>query len=326
MRLICPNCGAQYEVPDDVIPEEGRDVQCSNCGHTWLEQPGKSEADEFDTMPEFEPEPHTEDAAIAAFDDDVLPIDVDPDPIVAPEPEPEPVQDDAPEPVEDDLEDEVADFEMPAAQPEPEAEPDIPDAELELAPAPSRPTRPVRRRPLDPEVAEILREEAEREKSRRQAEANSDMQSQSELSLDPSPLPVEEQRAEEARRRVSRLKGEEPSVAAAMAEDRSARRRELLPDIEEINSSLRSTSERGEPSPVPNDTAPPVRRGFRLGFFSVILLAAIAACVYVYADLIGQQVPQLIEPLTSYVAWVDELRLWLDLKIQALLTEMDSNA
>ncbi|MDC0135779.1 zinc-ribbon domain-containing protein, partial [Sulfitobacter sp.] len=31
MRLICPNCDAQYEVPDDVMPVAGRDVQCSNC-------------------------------------------------------------------------------------------------------------------------------------------------------------------------------------------------------------------------------------------------------------------------------------------------------
>ena len=37
MRLVCPNCGAQYEVPDDVIPQGGRDVQCSNCGHTWFQ-------------------------------------------------------------------------------------------------------------------------------------------------------------------------------------------------------------------------------------------------------------------------------------------------
>ncbi|MDA0961846.1 MAG: zinc-ribbon domain-containing protein [Proteobacteria bacterium] len=37
MRLTCPNCGAQYEVPDDVIPEDGRDVQCSNCGTTWFQ-------------------------------------------------------------------------------------------------------------------------------------------------------------------------------------------------------------------------------------------------------------------------------------------------
>ena len=37
MRLICPNCSAQYEVPADVIPAEGRDVQCSNCQETWFQ-------------------------------------------------------------------------------------------------------------------------------------------------------------------------------------------------------------------------------------------------------------------------------------------------
>ncbi len=37
MRLTCPNCNAQYEVPDEVIPESGRDVQCSNCEKTWFQ-------------------------------------------------------------------------------------------------------------------------------------------------------------------------------------------------------------------------------------------------------------------------------------------------
>ncbi len=51
MRLICPNCEAQYNVGDDAIPEGGRDVQCSNCQQTWfqMEKPvvegrGNSEA------------------------------------------------------------------------------------------------------------------------------------------------------------------------------------------------------------------------------------------------------------------------------------------
>ena len=36
-RLIkCPNCNAQYEVPNDIIPATGRDVQCSNCSKTWF--------------------------------------------------------------------------------------------------------------------------------------------------------------------------------------------------------------------------------------------------------------------------------------------------
>ena len=45
MRLVCPNCSAQYEVDGSMIPDEGRDVQCSNCGHTWFELPGPRDAE-----------------------------------------------------------------------------------------------------------------------------------------------------------------------------------------------------------------------------------------------------------------------------------------
>src|SRR6056297_2059498 len=54
MRLICPNCGAQYEVPSEVIPETGRDVQCSNCGDTW-----------FQHHPDHAPPPPAEDTPAA---------------------------------------------------------------------------------------------------------------------------------------------------------------------------------------------------------------------------------------------------------------------
>ncbi len=37
MRLICPNCDAEYEVDNSMIPPEGRDVQCSNCETTWFQ-------------------------------------------------------------------------------------------------------------------------------------------------------------------------------------------------------------------------------------------------------------------------------------------------
>ncbi len=57
MRLTCPNCSAQYEVPDDVIPAGGRDVQCSNCEHTWF-QP--KEAIGKETKPEKKAESATE--------------------------------------------------------------------------------------------------------------------------------------------------------------------------------------------------------------------------------------------------------------------------
>lgn len=51
MRLTCPNCGAEYEVPDDAIPGSGRDVQCSNCGHTWFEAGAMADA-EAEDLPE----------------------------------------------------------------------------------------------------------------------------------------------------------------------------------------------------------------------------------------------------------------------------------
>lgn len=39
MRLICPNCTAQYDVPDDAIPALGRDLHCAACTHDWFFTP-----------------------------------------------------------------------------------------------------------------------------------------------------------------------------------------------------------------------------------------------------------------------------------------------
>ncbi len=38
MKLICPKCQAQYEIPDVAIPDTGRDVQCANCNETWFQE------------------------------------------------------------------------------------------------------------------------------------------------------------------------------------------------------------------------------------------------------------------------------------------------
>lgn len=35
MRLTCPHCAAQYEIPDSTIPASGREVECSACTHVW---------------------------------------------------------------------------------------------------------------------------------------------------------------------------------------------------------------------------------------------------------------------------------------------------
>ncbi len=35
IRLICPGCAAEYGLPRDAIPAEGREVECSDCGRVW---------------------------------------------------------------------------------------------------------------------------------------------------------------------------------------------------------------------------------------------------------------------------------------------------
>jgi predicted Zn finger-like uncharacterized protein len=36
MRLTCPNCGADYDVPDGMVPAGGRHVQCTSCHTRWF--------------------------------------------------------------------------------------------------------------------------------------------------------------------------------------------------------------------------------------------------------------------------------------------------
>ena len=38
MRLICTECNAQYEIDAALLPDAGREVQCSSCGHVWFQQ------------------------------------------------------------------------------------------------------------------------------------------------------------------------------------------------------------------------------------------------------------------------------------------------
>ncbi len=37
MRLVCPSCKANYEVPRNAVPIGGREVQCASCGHKWFQ-------------------------------------------------------------------------------------------------------------------------------------------------------------------------------------------------------------------------------------------------------------------------------------------------
>jgi len=298
MKLICPNCGAQYQIDADVIPEAGRDVQCSNCGHTWFERPGASEAAEegFGAMETL----------------------AEPD-VTAPAPAAETPP--APEmPDQSSFEDTVGD-----------------DAPTEFT-----------RKPLDNSVADILQEEAAREQAARIADVPEapSIETQVEMPVaEPAvdipdvpdvpeipdipetpnvpevDLPKMEEDLpdvdasmddEETRSRIARLRGEEANIAAVAAAT-AASRKEVLPDIDEINSTLRSSAERGEmPEPMPEQVGKTNKRGFRFGFYLGILLILALVLLYIFADQIIAAAPALEGAISGYVTMVDNFRLWLD--------------
>lgn len=365
MRLVCPNCGAQYEVPDDVIPQSGRDVQCSNCGNTWFQVHPDDDhglADELgqpvDDDLSADPEPSARGA--------------DPDPDTGPQadpypPEPEPDHDQAPDA------DEPAEVPEQAwtsdmAEPEPEQPiwdepapgvtaaqmPRPPTEEYEddyeawdetpIPPAPPREEGEARRR-LDPGVADLLREEAEREARQRAADRGG-LESQPDLGLMPGTEDEATRRQREAQERMVRLRGgapvpetdpgePEPATAVATATATAASRRDLLPDIDQINSTLRSTSERkpatAEDHEIPGRDAPATmtesqtrRSGFRRGFLSIMLVMVLAIALYVYAPRLAAMVPALESPLDAYVGMMNGLRLWIDAQLRDILGWLDS--
>jgi predicted Zn finger-like uncharacterized protein len=282
MRLGCPNCDAQYEVDDAAIPAAGRDVQCSNCGHIWFQTPAGTAA----AVPPAPPRPAPRARPTAAPPRPAAAAPPQPAAAAPPHPDPEPA---------------------PVAVPEAVAEPAPPlpptDAPAAAAAAPGA------RRSLDENLMSILREEAAREAAERKAEAERALQVQPDLGVpeaDRRPPP----RPENAR--FADL-SEDAAPDPEPPRTRPPSRRTLLPDIEEINSTLRPGTEQrdGDDSPAFTEAAER-RRGFGAGFFLVLLVAAAAFATYVLAPRLAEAVPQLADPLQAYVGAVDAGRLWLD--------------
>ncbi len=401
MRLVCPNCAAQYEVDDSVIPNAGRDVQCSSCGQMWF-QPGKAamrdaeleaaaaanagpEPDSWDIAGAWEAEPDAAEATPSAAQG--IPSPTTQEPAEAANPVPDSLVTDAAmdvdEPPTEDLSAANAASPAPEAsdltggdatassvaamiaafraeQDETETEEDaVEDAAAPppLEPAPRPGTQP--RRALDDSLLSILREEAEREARARRTEGSS-LETQEELNLTPgeaagaasapakaptappaevAPAPVREPAfggalapelmppddAPDAER-VAHYGTEddiaEPSHAAAHASGR-----ERLPDIEEINSTLRAASDRSlaRSSTLIFDEDKRERSGFRFGFSSVMVVALIAFIIYSFAPQIAEKLPAAGPTLEAYVVTVDEGRLWLDAQLQRAIDRMQAS-
>ena len=353
MRLVCPNCEAKYEVPEDAIPETGRDVQCANCGHAWYQMrpraaaaapavaaPAAAPVAAAPPAPEpvAEPEPaaapESAPSAAASAPEAAAPVE--------PEPEPQPdvaasIEDagaentvpapDVPEAVE--LADTPVAEAAPATGPsveaiEPAAEPVSGVVEVSAPEAPATgagvaeigddPETPETDAPLpapagyavDESVLAILREEAEREAQARRAEAAAPLEMQPDLGIDAA---VPAARVAAATTAAPVL----PPETVEDAADRSEGRRTRLPDVEEINSTLR-------PSEVPVDDIPEPavlpevegRSSFRSGFLLVLTIAILASALYISADALARAVPSLAGVLESYVSFINSLRLQMD--------------
>ena len=241
-------------------------------------------------------------------------------------------------------------------------------------------TRICPKRAIDPQVSQILREEAEREAALRSAPEGS-LETQTEMGLDEAfesrrdakpapepdsadtatkpdaPEPAEDDTPAEAPVEDPEEDPADPSGAVQVADPaehaavaaavqglmqseeksppqdpepeksgsrirRNASRRDLLPDIEDVTQDL-SGEDTTVYSSHTSDAPPAAKRssGFRSGFVLILLLMVVALFVYAQAPEIADVLPEADSALTTYVTWVDGLRLWLDDLVRGLSAE-----
>lgn len=309
------------------MPEAGRDVQCSNCGHAWFQRPAEHQ-DQVEnpvespvTQESEAPPPQQEDAPAS----EVAPDQPAEDSNETPDAE-ENSTSESDEPAEDataeshegqneDAGDAIAAMmrTQDGDQNEEQSSDETVEAEAEPEPVAHE------RQPLDEGVRDILREEAVREVEARSHDREQ-LETQDDLGLEDGPS-APDSRGVAAQERMARLRGldvEDDTTASG----NTGARRDLLPDIEEINSSL---SPIGSEEVIDDFAEAPVKKGgFRRGFLTMIILAVIIIGLYSYAPLISESVPALAQYIEAFVAVIDNLRAWLDSMVQLALSKLQA--
>ena len=254
MRVTCPNCASQYDLPDGVVPASGRELRCSECGHVWFHRPQQA-----GTYP-------------------VVPTDPAEDQITRTEAQDAPDTGKAEAPVE-------ATVETPAETP----------AEATGDATTDNPAS--QRRAVDPNVLNILREEAAFESARRAEEVAkpgfpSADQGQVTQPVEPQEKadPIRAAIPPVPRAETVAIKPEPPSAYAAA-------------------SASAGFAETGTQFDAPE----PVRR--RLFWRGVIVswaLLALAFAVYANTERVTAVLPQTAPALNVFVEQVDAGRHWVD--------------
>ena len=328
MRITCPNCNAHYEIGDDLIPSEGRDVQCSNCGTSWFQEgrqrvasavesrtvrrPGRpeSEADEHaDAHPEEEapaPQPDRRSTADAGSLDILRQEREHEERLRAGRHDPAAAADD---------QDEAPD----AGEAGPREAAAAERARMAAAASLARAREGSRDRP-DPRGGAAYPSQADAEPPKHAAMTEAEAETRDDVSDAIAATLRDAAMVEDTDEETARPDAATVGAAAASQSGRTARR-ELLPDIEEINSSLRpddrETDDEVDPE-APVGPPPESRTGFRLGFLAVCAVVLVLVGAYLFAEPLARTVPAAADALSGYVDWVNAQRLSLANAVEAL--------
>jgi predicted Zn finger-like uncharacterized protein len=322
MRLICPVCSAQYDVDADLIPPGGRDVECSACGKVWFVGPGRlratasehaTDADRGRAAGASASDPgEAEGAADAGAAEGVTVAQtVVARPTVTPA-----IAGILRAEAERERANRAAGARAALERQEDMQEPEgrgAGTAEADITAQTGSATTGARGEAdeLAAAIKKIVTEETTPTARPEPAPVVEDV---------PPPRPAVSIEVPEAAVRAVEPPPEVPAPTS------TASRRDRLPDIEEISSTL-------SPAPVlppPHDVAPRARRrsggGFRLGIGLALILASVLAMVYLNAQRIIAALPESEPYIRTYTTAVDESRLWLDVQLQHLLKQIGAEA
>ena len=327
MRIICPNCTAHYEIAEDLIPVGGRDVQCSSCGTGWFQEAAPpDEAAPVAPAPDAaHPDAGADNPPVSDRTD---PGDTNREENEAPPAPPVPANVPGPlprrRPVDfaalDILQEERAREERlraaegrAAADSAPAAPP--PDEVLTApAPEPAAETTPA------PVPAERADPSGHGSDARARLAAAASVARARARSADPDGRDDGEAGGTPPAASVTSPASDASPDAAAAPEAARSARRDLLPDIEEINSSLRPDDRVADAAvetraPVPRDAS----SAFRAGFLIACAIALLLLGAYVFASPLAEAIPSLAPVLDDWVGWVTDLRVGLDGAVEAVL-------